>query len=62
MEKDDEILSPASGGSQSPAWQRQNDQIGLTPTQNKTLTLDLPRKDCWSEWATLVLIEAWGER
>ncbi|XP_050103386.1 trihelix transcription factor ASIL2-like [Malus sylvestris] len=87
MEEDDEILSPASGGSRSPTSQRQNGRITVTvavppaqipastPSQNKTLTLALPssgkqqgrssgggREDCWSEGATAVLIEAWGER
>ncbi|CAN6576240.1 unnamed protein product [Malus baccata var. baccata] len=75
MEKDNEILSSASGGSQSPASQRQNSWIRPTPTQNKTLTLALSssekqqgrssgggREDCWSEGATSVLIEAWGGR
>ncbi|XP_068335556.1 trihelix transcription factor ASIL2-like [Pyrus communis] len=87
MEEDDEILSPASGGSRSPTSQRQNGRITVTvavppaqipaptPSQNKTLTLALPssgkqqgrssgggREDCWSEEATAVLIEAWGER
>ncbi|XP_009378369.2 trihelix transcription factor ASIL2 [Pyrus x bretschneideri] len=87
MEEDDEIQSPASGGSRSPASTRQNGRITVTvavppaqvqaptPTQNKILTLALPssaqqqgrssgggREDCWSEGATAVLIEAWGER
>ncbi|RXH81341.1 hypothetical protein DVH24_006166 [Malus domestica] len=41
MEKDNEILSSASRGSQSLASQRQNSWIRPTPTQNKTLTLAL---------------------
>lgn len=82
MEEDDEIHSPASAGSGSPASPRTNGRITVTvavPSQitaaapqsgQNTLTLALPsqvrssggREDCWSESATGVLIEAWGER
>lgn len=72
MEDDDEIQShpsPASNG-------RITVTVAAAPpmTPQNTLTLALPiqqqkvggtgggREDCWSEGATAVLIEAWGER
>lgn len=69
MEDDDEIQSQPS-----PA---PNGRIAVTvaaapPPSSNSLTLALPiqnqktpgggREDCWSEGATAVLIEAWGER
>lgn len=70
MEDDDEIQSPSSPVS--------NGRIAVTvaaaPPSSNSLTLALPiqnqktpgsgggREDCWSEGATAVLIEAWGER
>ncbi|MEI4856007.1 hypothetical protein, partial [Klebsiella pneumoniae] len=51
--------------------------VAAAPPQNNNLTLALPiqqqqqqrtggngggREDCWSEGATAVLIDAWGER
>ena len=70
MENDDDILSPASWGSQSPKLQRQNSRIRPTSTQKKTLTLAFRssgkqqgrssggwREDCWNEGATAVLSE-----
>ncbi|KAM5579618.1 trihelix transcription factor ASIL2 [Rosa sericea] len=83
MEEDDEMHSPVSAGSGSPASPRANGRITVTVAvpsqipaaaqespQNNTLTLALAsqvrssggREDCWSESATAVLIEAWGER
>ncbi|XP_059641025.1 trihelix transcription factor ASIL2 isoform X2 [Cornus florida] len=76
MEDDEEIQSQPSPGSGSPASPPPNGRITVTvasaPPQN-TLTLALPiqqprttgnggREDCWSEGATAVLIDAWGER
>ena len=78
MEDDEEIQSHLSPKTGSPASPRSNGQITVTvavapPLQN-ALTLALPiqqartsensggREDCWSEGATSVLIEAWGER
>ena len=78
MEDDEEIQSHSSPETGSPASPRSNSRITVTvaaapPLQN-ALTLELPIQqartsgnsggweDCWSEGATSVLIEAWGER
>ncbi|KAL9157313.1 hypothetical protein ABFS82_09G134700 [Erythranthe guttata] len=62
MEEDDEIQSPTPNG-------RITVTVASAPPSN-SLTLALPiqpqktpgREDCWSEAATAVLIDAWGER
>ncbi|KAI4329053.1 hypothetical protein L6164_021358 [Bauhinia variegata] len=73
MDDDDEIQSPASG---SPASPQSNGRITVTvaalapvaqPQQALALSIQQPRsnggrEDCWSEGATAVLIDAWGER
>ena len=78
MEDDEEIQSHPSPETGSPASPRSNGRITVTvaaaPPPQNALTLALPiqqartsgngggREDCWSEGATSVLIEAWGER
>ncbi|KAH6807336.1 sequence-specific DNA binding transcription factor [Perilla frutescens var. frutescens] len=70
MEDDDEIQfhpSPSPNG-------RIAVTVAATPPSSNSLTLVIPiqnqktpgsggdREDCWSEGATAVLIDAWGER
>ncbi|GFZ04332.1 sequence-specific DNA binding transcription factor [Actinidia rufa] len=77
MEDDEEIQShpsPDTGSPVSPPNGRITVTVAAAPSQNNTLTLALPiqqprpagngggREDCWSEGATSVLIDAWGER
>ncbi|PSS18133.1 Trihelix transcription factor [Actinidia chinensis var. chinensis] len=69
--------SPDTGSPVSPPNGRITVTVAAAPPQNNTLTLALPiqqprpagnggggggREDCWSEGATSVLIDAWGER
>ncbi|KAL6972621.1 hypothetical protein U1Q18_026796 [Sarracenia purpurea var. burkii] len=77
MEDDEEIQSPPSSDTGSPVSTAQNERRAVTvaaaPPQN-TMALALPiqqpratgngggRDDFWSEGATSVLIDAWGER
>ncbi|GAV61405.1 Myb_DNA-bind_4 domain-containing protein [Cephalotus follicularis] len=65
MEDDEEIHSQASGGSLSPSPSSPNGRITVTVASVAGSSKGGGgggREDCWSEGATGVLIDAWGER
>ncbi|XP_019196999.1 PREDICTED: trihelix transcription factor ASIL2-like [Ipomoea nil] len=78
MEDNEEMRSQSSKDTASPASPRSDGRIAVTvavsaPPSTKAVAVALPvqqqskpagggREDCWSESATAVLIEAWGER